>query len=142
MKKFLIALILLTFLPLFALAEDPDPIVGRWCVYWDTRPMNEKYNSGKPMMSFLVLDYNLYIFEDNSLYLTQASVKKDGTFKAEWPALDGLWVKSGDNKYTLKFLAKTYTAEFDDQGRLLVYMASTPYPFIRIPSYDYFAENP
>ena len=143
MKRFLsVFLILVLLIPAASFADDPDPILGRWCVYWDTRPMNEKYNNGDPMMSFLVLDYNLYIFDDNSLYLVQSSINKKGRFSLEYPAAEGLWLKTGENKYTLKLLNKTINAEFDDHGRLLVYFASTPYPFIHIPSYDYFSENP
>lgn len=142
-KLITIILILAMLLPAAALAEDPDPILGRWCMYWDTRPMNEQYNNGKPMMSFLVLDYNLYLYEDNVLYFTSSSMKKDGTFKEEWPAYEGFWLNKGDGKYSVKLLSGTYDAEFDENGRLLVYMTKdVPYPFIRIPSYDFIKENP
>lgn len=143
MKKLItVFLVLALLLPAAAGADDPDPILGRWVMYWDTVPMNKEYNNGEPLMSFLVLDYNLFIYEDNELYFTQNSIKKDGTFKSEWPEYHGYWLPKDDGTYSLRLLNKTYKAEFDNQGRLLVYMSKTPYPFIRIPSYDYIAENP
>ena len=143
MKKFLsIVLILALLIPAFAFSEEPDPICGRWSFYWDTRPMNEQYNNGDPMMSFLILGYDLIVFEDNSLQFIMSSIPKDGKFKLQWPAYEGWWMAKDDGTYTLKLTDGKHNAEFDDQGRLLVYIVDNiPYPFYLVPSYDYMSET-
>ena len=145
MKKLItVALILALRLPAASFAEsaDPDPICGRWSYYWDTRPMNEEYNGGDPMMSFIILGYDLFIFEDNSLQFIMSSIPKDGNFKLQWPAYEGWWTVKDDGTYTLKLTDGKHKAEFDDRGRLLVYIADgIPYPFYLVPSYDYMSET-
>lgn len=145
MKKLvLFALVLALLLPAASFSEDAaqDPICGRWVFYWDTRPMNEAYNNGEPMLSFLIQDYDLFVFDDNSLQFVMSSLPKNGNFKTEWPTYEGWWMKKDDGTYTLKLTGGKYKAEFDDQGRLLVYIVDTvPYPFISVPNYDYIAET-
>lgn len=145
MKK-LIALILIlaVLLPVSALAGDvEDAVCGRWCFYWDTRPMNEKYNFGKPMMSFLILNYDLYLYEDGTLSFTSVVIDKNGTFKLSYPAADGLWTAADADHITIRTMSSTYQGLIDENGRLLVYMVEDiPYPFLKVPSYDFFAENP
>ena len=94
-------------------------------------------------MSFIVLDYSLFIFEDNSLYFVMSSIPKNRSFKTEWPSYNGLWMKKDDGSYLLRLTDGSHAARFDDQGRLLVSMntSGVPYPFIRIPSYDYIKET-
>ena len=47
-----------------------------------------------------------------------------------------------DGTYLLKLTDGKHKAEFDDQGRLLVYFTDDiPYPFTFVPSYDYIAET-
>jgi hypothetical protein len=142
MKRLLaITLILTLLLPAAALA-DSEQYLGRWCFYWDTRPMNDEYNNGKPMMSFIVNNYDFYIYEDGTVYMIAASIPKNSSFKLNYPQADGLWVDNGDGTITIKVLSNTYKAELDKSGRMLVYMTEKiPYPFYKIPSYDFFAEQ-
>ena len=142
MKKLLaLILIIALLLPAAALA-DSEQYLGRWCYYWDTRQMNEEYNNGKPMMSFLINNYDLYIFEDGTVYMVSASITKDNKFKLNYPEADGLWVDNGDGTITIRVLSHTYKAEMDEKGRLLVYMVDDiAYPYYKIPSYDFFAEQ-
>ena len=144
MKKLIaIILILSMLLPAAALAEDQDPIIGKWSFYWDTRPMNEKYNNGKPMMDFLIHSMDLYFLENNIAYMTMAKMDKSESFKQEWPAMDGVWLMTESGKYVANFKGTKYKIEFDDNDRLMFYMTEkVPYPFTRIPIFDYFAENP
>lgn len=147
MKKLLsLILILVVLLPVSALAGDvEDALCGRWCFYWDTRPMNEQFNNGKPMMSFLINNYDFFIYEDGTMFFTSASIDKNGKFKLNYPAADGLWTAPDLEHITIRTMNNTYTAKMDENGRLLVYMVDRedlPYPFIRIPSYDFMAENP
>ena len=130
-------------LPSIGLAGDlEDTICGRWCYYWDTRPMNEKYNNGKPMMSFLVNNYDFYLYEDGTMYFVSASIDKNGKFKLNYPAADGLWTANSADDITIRTMKNTYHAKLDEGGRLLVYMVDDiAYPFIHIPSYNFFAEQ-
>lgn len=143
MKKLVAVVLLLALIvPTVAFARDPASVCGKWSFYWDTRPMNETYNNGKPMMSFLVQSMDLYVYDDNTAYLTMASINKSGKFKQEWPAMDGVWMFSGD-KFIFVFNGSKYNAKFDTQGRLLLYMVEdTPYPMYRTPDYDFISENP
>ena len=142
-KLFIVVLILVLALPSLALAGDlEDAICGRWNFYWDTRPMNDEYNGGKPMMSFLVNNYDFYIYEDGTVYFINASIDKNGKFKLNYPAADGLWTATSTEDITIRTMGNTYKARLDENGRLLVYMVvNIPYPYIRIPSYDFFAEE-
>lgn len=142
MKKLItVILILALLLPAAALA-DSEQFLGRWCYYWDTRPMNEEYNNGKPMMSFLVNNYDFYIYEDGTLYMVAASITKDNKFKLNYPQADGLWIDNGDGTITIRVANNTYKAKLDENGRLLVYMVKDiPYPYYKVPSYDFFAEQ-
>ena len=144
MKKFfalLLALALLLSVPAFA--EDvTDELCGRWCFYWDTRPMNNTYNNGKPMMSFLINCYDFYIFEDGTFRWTSAYMDTDGTFELNYPAVTGLWAATGRDRIVLTALNKTFNCSLDDSGRLLFYMIDDlPYPFVKIPSYDFIEET-
>ena len=143
MKKLItIILILALAVPAVAMAKDPASICGKWSFYWDTRPMNEEYNNGKPMMSFLVQSMDLYVYEDNTAYLTMASVKRSGEFYQEWPAMSGVWTFTGKG-FTFMLGNNKYNAEFDTNGRLLLYMVEdVPYPMYKTPGYDFMAENP
>lgn len=141
MKKLItITLILALLLPVAVLAED-DPIVGKWSFYWDTRPMNEMYNGGKPLMSFLVNSMDLYFFDDNTAYMTMASMDTSGKFEQSGLLLDGVWTATGSGEYVVIFRGTRYSITLDDKGRLLLYMTSdTAYPFIHVPFYDFFAD--
>lgn len=144
MKKLLsVVLILALLLPVSALAGDvEDALCGRWCFYWDTKPMNETYNNGKPMMSFLIENYDFYIYEDGTMSFTAASVDKNGYFKLNYPAAEGLWMATDLDHITVRVMNNTYQCRIDEKGRLLVYMVEDlPYPFIKVPSYDFIAET-
>jgi len=144
MKKLLtIILILALAVPAAALMdEETEIIVGKWSFYWDTRPMNAEYNNGKPIMEFLVHSMDLYFYSDNTAYMTMASMDKSGKFKQEWPAMDGVWMKTGDNEYTANFHGTTYKISFDENDRLLLPMTDkVSYPFVKIPFYDYITET-
>lgn len=144
MKKLIaLALILALALPVLAFADEPtDAICGRWCFYWDTQPMNDEYNGGKPMMSFIVNNYDLYLYADGSAYLVAASIDKNGRFKLNYPASEGVWLANGTDDIRISVLGGPYKACLDEDGRLLVYMAKDiPYPFVRIPSYDFMKET-
>jgi hypothetical protein len=142
MKKLItIILILALLLPVAVLAED-DPIVGKWSFYWDTRPMNEQYNNGKPLTSFLVNSMDLYFFADGTAYMTMAYMDTAGKFTQEYPAIDGVWMASGDGEYVANFHGVKYRITFDSEGFLRLYMKENlAYPFIHVPFYDFFAEN-
>lgn len=144
-KKLIIAILILALiLPAAALMEEAetDPIVGKWSFYWDTRPMNEKYNNGKPLMVFLVQSMDLYFFSDNVAYMTMASLNKSGSFEQEWPAMDGVWMKTGDNEYIANFHGTTYKITFDENGRLMLPMTDKiSYPLVKTPFYDYISES-
>ena len=145
MKKLIaLFLILAVLLPSASLAGDvEDALCGRWCFYWDTRPMNEEYNNGKPMMSFLINNYDLFIYEDGTLSFVSSNVDTTGFFNLDYPAADGLWTATDPDHITITLLNNSYPCRLDENGRLLFYMVSNlPYPFIKIPSYDFFAENP
>lgn len=144
--KRLIAIILILALavPAVALMEEneTDQIIGKWTFYWDTRPMNEEYNNGKPIMDFLVHSMDLYFFADNVAYMTMASMNKSGNFRQEYPAMDGVWMKTKDNEYTANFHGTTYKISFDGSGRLLLPMTDkVSYPFVKTPFYDYMSES-
>jgi len=143
MKKwFALFLALVLLLPAAALADLTEDLSGRWCFYWDTRPMNETYNNGKPMMSFLVQNYDFYIYSDGTMSFVSASVKTSGAFSLNYPAVDGLWMATDADHITIRTMNRTLPARLDDQGRLLVYFVEdVPYPFIKIPSYDYIEET-
>ena len=145
MKKLLaIILIVALLLPFSAFADDSvnDELCGRWCFYWDTRPMNETYNNGKPMMSFLVSNYDFYIYEDGTMSFVSSMVNTDGSFSLNYPAVDGLWIATDADHITIRTMNRTLPARLDASGRLLVYFVEDiPYPFIKVPSYDYFAET-
>lgn len=144
MKRFVCLLfVFVLFLPAISFSGDlEDAICGRWCYYWDTRPMNEEYNNGKPMMSFLINNYDFYLYEDGTMYFVSASIDKNGKFKLNYPAADGLWSANSTDDITIRTMKNTYKAKLDENGRLLVYIVEgIPYPFIRVPSYDFFAEQ-
>ena len=143
MKKLItIVLIFALAVPAVAMAKDPSDVCGKWSFYWDTRPMNEKYNNGKMMMSFLVQSLDLYVYDDNTAYLTMASMDKDGKFTQQYPAMSGVWVFTG-KQYTFMINGKKYEAAFDTKGRLLFYMTpGIPYPMYRTENYDFILENP
>ncbi len=141
MKKLLTFILILSLLLPAAALADPEAFAGRWCFYWDTRPMNEEHNNGKPMMSFLVNNYDLYLYEDGTAYFVAASITKTNTFNLNYPAAEGSWWESADGTIRISVVNSVYKAELDDNGRLLVYMVKDiPYPYYRIPSYDFFAE--
>ena len=144
MKKLIaIILIVVLALPALAMSDGSTDILGKWSFYWDTRPMNDQYNNGKPMMSFLVLSMDLYFLEDNVAYMSMASMDTRGKFTQERNAMDGVWIETGEGTYTASFMGTKYKMEMDADGRLLFYMTeSLPYPFIHVQSYDFFAENP
>ena len=143
MKKLItIILILALAVPAVASAKDPASICGKWSFYWDTRPMNDEYNNGKPMMSFLVQSMDMYVYDNYTAFLTMASMDKSGKFTQQYPAMDGVWLFLG-GKYKFVFNGNHYQAEFDTQGRLLFYMVEdVPYPMYKTPGYDFMAENP
>ena len=144
MKKLAVLLLALTLLlPAVSFADElEDAICGRWCFYWDTRPMNDQYNNGKPMMSFLVNNYDFYLYEDGTMFFVASSIDKSGKFKLNYPAVDGLWTAKSTDDITIRTLNDTYKAAIDENGRLLVYMVeNVPFPFIHVPSYDYMAEQ-
>ena len=143
MKKLITIILLLALIvPASAFAVDPDPICGKWSFYWDTRPMNETYNNGKPMMSFLVLSHDLYVYDDNTAYYSMAQIDTSGQFKQYYPAMDGVWTKTDANKYVFVINGKKYEAEIDKDNRLLLYtIQDVPYPFYKITSYDYVTET-
>lgn len=141
-KLFAVLLIVALLLPFSVLADSPDVLCGRWVFYWDTRPMNETYNNGNPMMSFLTLSYDLFFHEDGSLSMVSASMDKSGKFTLQYPAADGLWMVSPEGDVTIRTLNNTFKARLDDAGRLLVYFTEeVPYPFIKVASYDFISET-
>jgi len=144
MKKLIaIILIVVLALPVLAMSDGSTDILGKWSFYWDTRPMNDQYNNGKPLMSFLIHSIDLYFFEDNVAYMTSADMDTKGKFEQERVALDGVWIETGEGTFTANFKGTKYKMELDAEGRLLFYMTeSVPYPFTKTPDYDFFAENP
>ena len=144
MKKLLaVFLILALLLPVASFADSvKDELCGRWCFYWDTRPMNETYNNGKPMMSFLINCYDFYIFEDGTFRWTSAHMDTDGSFELNYPAVTGLWAAVSRDRIILTAMGNTYNCSLDDHGRLLFYMVDDlPYPFVKVPSYDFISET-
>ena len=145
MKRLITVILLLALaMPATASMEGTknEIIIGKWSFYWDTIPMNNEYNNGKPMMKFLVHSMDLYFFDDNIAYMTMASTDTSGAFKQEWPAMDGVWMKTGDNKYTANFHGTSYKITFDENGRLLLPMTDKiSYPFVKTPFYDYMSES-
>lgn len=138
----IILILVLTLPAISSMAEDSEPIIGKWSFYWDTRPMNEEYNNGKPIMKFLVHSMDLYFYNDNTAYMTMATMDKAGSFKQEWPAMDGVWMKTDSNEYTANFHGTTYIISFDENGRLMLPMTDkVSYPFVKVPFYDYMNES-
>jgi len=125
----------------FAFADDlSDEICGRWAFYWDTRPMNEKYNGGKKMMSFVIQSYDLYLLDDYTAYLNSVSSKYGTFLEMQQPTAEGSW-NDYDGHLTLYILDNTYSMDLDDKGRLLVYFSEkAPYPFLKVEPFDFFAE--
>lgn len=132
MKKLItIILIIALILPAPALMEEnTSPVTGKWSCYFDIASLGEAYLK---VMSYSLMVYDLYLFENGSAYMTNLSIdKKTGKPDFSFGALDGVWI--GDSSdMTIKVGSQTYKASISEDGYLLLYMTkSVPMAFVRV----------
>ena len=115
-------------------ASTVDP-VGKWSFFWDARDLVD--SRGKKVMSFDMLSYDLYLFDDGSAYLTNMDYK-DNKPNFSYGALSGVWLNSGST-IMIKVGPQTLSAVLADDGRLYVYMNNdtSAWIFNKTPFYNY-----
>lgn len=163
MKRYLIfALVAALFFPCFAFSESgtprwmkkysdipatetPAPVVasspfssetvpGKWAFYWDTSDLPQAYRDA---VSFSIVSYDLYLFDDGSAYMTSMTVL-DGSAPEFYDsaALSGIWIMK-DRDLTIRIGATTYKATITDNGQMIFYMTEAlPIIFDHIDSSD------
>lgn len=135
MKKIIV--ILLVFVMIcgsFSFAEDQNPR-GMWSFYWDARELNVMLGSSR--MSFDILFYNLYLFEDGSAFMTTGSLKNGKYDFKNGREISGVWLGDAAGM-TIRVGDNTYKAWLDDRDRLCFKMTDKMiYIFNRVPLFNY-----
>ena len=126
MKKLIaITLILALILPAVALAEDPDPIVGAWYLYFDSNVTPEFVANFN--YDFIV---GVYLFMKDGTILSTETDIKDGSSQPLFGAA-GKWSKeSKDYKYSIIGLGEG-TAYVADERIGLQLSGTTTYMELR-----------
>ena len=98
MKRFFAFVLVLLFLPLFALADEPDPIVGTWYMYFDVTFTPEMASS----MSGYDRIISVYTFLSDQSVVCVEHNSKDNTGEPAFGSV-GKWEKSG-NEYNYSLI--------------------------------------
>lgn len=129
--------------PYIFIEKEPSPAsvstsdgpVGKWSFFWDARNLVDSH--GKKVMSFDMLSYDLYLFDDGSAYLTNMDYK-DGQPDFSFGALSGVWLNVG-SEIKIKVGSSSMNATLSNDGRLFVYMNNntSAWIFNKTPLYNY-----
>ena len=123
MKK-LLALILIVamFMPVFATAEDPDPIVGFWYLVMDVSTFPEKIKeqlwSNIHTYRILAEVDILYFNEQGEIYAVELNYEPM-MVHADDAIISGTWTKNDKGEYNVVYKSKSAPAYFDD-GKLFI----------------------
>jgi len=103
---------------------------GKWSFYMDVSNYPKQL---KEVWGDTLTGFDLYIYQNGSVYMTEMHQSKDDSKPAFAPkALDGLWIGDEDDM-SLRVGDFTYKAKVDDDGNLLLYMTeSLPTVFVRV----------
>ena len=98
MKRFVCILFVILFLPVVALADSPDPIVGCWYMYYD-KSVAPEMETAFPDADIAV---TLYFFNESGIIYAINSQASGAYGSAEY-ASSGKWVKN-DYGYTVSII--------------------------------------
>ncbi len=92
MKKLFIFLLILAMVPVIAIAEEPDPILGSWYMFYDKNETPEIEN--------LFPDYNMiieiYTFQSDGLIMVTENAIRSATDSNLHHNPIGKWSRTGD----------------------------------------------
>ena len=132
MKKFLIFLLTLAMLPVVALAEEKDPIIGSWYIYYDKTEI--------PEMENLFSEYNIiidiYTFQaDGRIMITESAIHS-ATDSDQHHNPIGKWSKTGDEySYSMMGLGDN-TCYFEDDELFITMKDGTGLRLHRLLPFD------
>lgn len=119
MKKLLIAILILAMMPVIALAEDPDPIVGGYYLYFnaDETPELAAFYSDNSLI------VGVYLFQsDGVIMLSGTEVRKTGENESNY-SFAGNWSKT-DDQYSYSIIGIGEGNCYIENGDLYIFLES------------------
>jgi len=117
---------------------DHDDLFGKWSFYFDVTKLSPEYQH---VMDYNVIAYDLYLFDNGSLYFSSMTISKSNDKPEFKPATLGIWVGDpGDMTFLIN--KNTYKAKISDDGHLLFYMSEKlPFVFSKVDCTDYMSDQ-
>ena len=127
MKKLLSLLLIISLLiPVFAFADDPDPIVGCWYVCLDTKDTTQEFVDQGYVFSTMV-----FAFTSDGSILAQSTDYKINSGESKGVYVIGKWEKSNGEYQTSVYAVGVNEAKVDSEMMAACLLSNGQYIILR-----------